>query len=861
MKVVKPMRVGVLTRPFEMGGRCYFSIGLVAYFRFGHSGNEALLPEFTLWGMVAEELGGDAIFDEGLPKTRGEVLLSARAFPPGGPAVACTVSARLGEVQKSLLVVGDRRWEDGAMTAPERFAEMPITWARAFAPGRTALPNIEDPARRVGTIDDRPPAAGFGPIDFASPLRQRLLGTYDERWQREFMPGFADDLDPAAFQQSPEDQRADGFFTGDETYSFEHLHPSVARLEGRLPSVAARCLLTLREDGVDRVVEVTPRLETVWFFPHRSTGAMVFRALIESREDDGHDVVHLLAGLEHLDAPKPFAHYESVLALRTDRKVGWGTLLRESDLLPEPRGGAVPMVTDGIDDRLVALCTPELLSRARLRRGAEERHAKMHSHLVSLGVDPSQYLAPLPEETPVPTLDELPDLVEDSQLAMDQKRVEGEHLRDDAMSAARAKAAEHGITLDFLERPVAPTGGPPRFSARSHMVMLHGQLSKATAFGHPVPALEAMLADPDFERKLIETEDRLREVYRRFAHVLPPAVPLGAGDSQSLRSRVRHRLDGGGSLAGEDLTGADLSGMDLRGADLRGAWMERASLVAADLREANLSGAVLARSDLTDARLDGARCEDLNLGEAVLRRASLERATLVGAQLGKADLRGASFRGCTLTRAELSECLADGADFSDSTAEQLLVREGSFASAVFARARWTKCVFVKCAMGRVDFSGATMVGCVLLECRAEGLQGEGAILDNLRAVSGTSLRGARLRGASMERATLRGVSLVEADLTEAKLSDSDFSEADLRGARLERIVAKDSRWVRADLAGADLRGAMLFQAILQKANIQGTMLERANLARADMARVRGRPATLDGALLTHVRVLTRGAEG
>jgi hypothetical protein len=133
MKTIKPMRTGVLCRPFEHQGRCLFAVGAIAYFAFDGAAPASLLPEVALWGDLAQELGGDFVFDEAMPKLTAEVLVTGNAYAPGGVAQAA-VNARvaIGDVDKTVLVVGDRRWEHGAMTSPTPFVEMPLSWARAF---------------------------------------------------------------------------------------------------------------------------------------------------------------------------------------------------------------------------------------------------------------------------------------------------------------------------------------------------------------------------------------------------------------------------------------------------------------------------------------------------------------------------------------------------------------------------------------------------------------------------------------------------------------------------------------------------------------------------------------------------------
>src|SRR5690606_41960708 len=45
---------------------------------------------------------------------------------------ACIVKAEVGELQKSLLVIGDRYWIGNEPTKPQPFSRLPISWNNAF---------------------------------------------------------------------------------------------------------------------------------------------------------------------------------------------------------------------------------------------------------------------------------------------------------------------------------------------------------------------------------------------------------------------------------------------------------------------------------------------------------------------------------------------------------------------------------------------------------------------------------------------------------------------------------------------------------------------------------------------------------
>jgi hypothetical protein len=101
VKIIKPQRLGALTRVFEHDRTCHFVVSVIAFFPL--RAPDVLLPEVKLWPFLGEALGKDAAFDLGMPKPRGEVLVFGKAFPPAPrPRPACSVRVRISSVDKTL---------------------------------------------------------------------------------------------------------------------------------------------------------------------------------------------------------------------------------------------------------------------------------------------------------------------------------------------------------------------------------------------------------------------------------------------------------------------------------------------------------------------------------------------------------------------------------------------------------------------------------------------------------------------------------------------------------------------------------------------------------------------------------------
>jgi uncharacterized protein YjbI with pentapeptide repeats len=862
MKTIKPQKLGLLHRTFEDEGTCFFVVTVLACFSFGAT--PTLYNEVDLWKLVAAELGQNVPLDLAMPKRRGEVLLSAKAYARERvPIPARRVRVKLGAVDKTLWVAGDRRWTRSGTTEPEPFVEMPITWDRAFGgagfasnpSGKGAapisidgvevwpLPNIEDPRRLVRSPDDRPSPAGFGPLDLTAPERWSKIGTYDERWLRERFPGFAADADLAMFNAAPEDQQIEGFFRGDEGFLLEGLHPERESIEAALPSICARAFVNRKTPPGETFAEVPLHLDTVHLFPHVERGVLVFRGLTIIAEDDARDVLHLVIAGEKLGEAKPTAHYEDVLRRRLDPKKGHLFMLSDAELMPAGALGA--RVKTDVEQLIESEDRVRRNLRAGTHRRSEENRREACARLVALGLDPAQFgvstePVPPPEEEPIPALDDLAPFVAKLEARAEQERAAGEGERERAEAEARAAFAAAGMSFDDLAVEARENAaGPPNISPQGERERLESLAEVLRGAGRPHAELEATLADAGLTKKLTAMADAAREGYRQGAHFGTGASRLSGEAARALRDEVLAAYREGRSLAGRDLTGVDLSGLDLHEADFEGAMMESASLAGTDLRGARLAGAVLARADLSGAKLGGTTLREANLGLAKLCGADAAGADLSWAVLYQADLSGTVFRDAQLSFADLSEAKLGDNDFSGATAQLLTLVRANLSGVKLASADLCRSTFLECTLDGVDLTGARLVQATFVSCKGERVVLREADLTNARFVQSCGFDGVDLGAANLATANLRGTSLVGADLRDARANAADFSECTLREAKLDGLEAKEARFVRADLTRASLRVADLMSALMANARVPGADFFRANLFRADLAKMTG----------------------
>jgi uncharacterized protein YjbI with pentapeptide repeats len=882
MKTVKPMRLGVLTRPFEDERKSFLSVALLVFFPFDQP--DRLLPDISMWKLIAAELGAEGVLDECMPKRSAEVLLSARAYPRGAPQPACRVRLQMGGVDRTLYVFGDRTWKLTGPTDPEPFASMPLNWSRAFGgegfaknplgkgakpvkgeAGEThPMPNVEDPQHLVRSTRDRPDPAALGPIDLTWPQRSVKTGTYDERWMKERYPGFPADFDWTFFNVASEGQRFAGFLRGGEPFSLENMHPDEGTLESRLPTGVARCFLSFKPEA-DELVEVPTRIDTVWLFPHEKRGIVVYRGVAPVREDDAADVLHLLAAYEAEGAPKPEVHYRRALAERLDTRTAIA-VIRDRDLLPEmPPAGAHP--DEHVSDMETLLATDRLVI-GNAMRGAQKRiddaraeitrqwdRKELEGHPLDLSGLPER----LPPMQDAPSLDDLPDVVEAAMKQAEEAKKKAEASIAEMEANGRALCKEHDLDYDKLvaEAKERERKARRRYSAKDQIEVMESQAVLLENAGMDASELRTRLADPALVEQLVGLEMKLNDAYRRMAHYMEPTLAgCEPPASEELTAGAKARR----TFAGCDLTNAVLEGLDLGGIDLEGAFLEGAKLAGANLEKANLRNAVLTRADLTGARLAGADLTSANAGGAVLRGADLTGARLERAVLAKADFNGAKLTGAHLEGADLTETTIEGAVLDGADLKNVMLYKATLTDVSLRRANLTKTVFVQGTFRGVDLTEATCAGTVFMSIDGEGTRFDRADLGSARFVKDASFPRSSFQGARLVAANLRGTNLEGADLSDADLTGADLSEAKLQGANLQRIKAQDALFVRAHLERADLTHAILIQAVLQKAHVDGANFEGANLFRADALRMRGDAETrMQGAFVKRVRVLPEGS--
>ena len=242
-----------------------------------------------------------------LTKTATDVIVVGHAYSPDGrPVTQRDVGFRLGLVQKTIRVFGDRMWRGMGPPTPEPFTKVPLVYERAFGgvdrqsqnPERdwywgnpvgtgfvvsrdhlqgVTLPNLEYPNEPLGSWKDRPRPASFGPVGSHWQPRVSFAGTYDDEWQKKRQPLLPLDFDDRFFQSAPPDQQVPGFLHGGEPVACHGLTPG-GELQFLLPKVFLG--FDTRFYGGGRELHKERRLHTVILEPDYPRVSLVWHTAL-----------------------------------------------------------------------------------------------------------------------------------------------------------------------------------------------------------------------------------------------------------------------------------------------------------------------------------------------------------------------------------------------------------------------------------------------------------------------------------------------------------------------------------------------------------------------------------------------------
>lgn len=730
MKIIKPLSLGTLHKPFTWRGQHRLVVSALGFFRLGEPPPARLLTEAAQWPLVMSALPPQQALDEVCLKGQAEALVLGPLPPP-----------------------------------PEH------TRARL----------------QLGALDK---AGGrFAPLPVDDPVRMKHAGSYPAGCA----PVLAADADLRLFNQAAEDQRlAAPAWPDGGRYALHHMKAGLPLIAGRLPGVRARAFVVAVEAPPTSLREVPLLLDTVWFLPAAGLGILAWHGSTEIADSDALDIATLMVAYEATAAePRSLVHYASVLALRVDPQTAGLHAFNESQLAPERSEAESARLAQA---EAAAAAQAQAQREARAIRLSAMFASVSETPLAIQAPPPplqgpSAAAIASGDFDLTPLMAGARQLADTSRAQAEARR--SELLRNHPLPAAPdgqepppdwASTLQRASTRPSPQRrdarrasptPLAQVRPLPADVARQLGEQVRAWLAQGESLaGRDLSGADlrgAQLSGADLCGCLLEGAD-LSGAQLQGAR-LDRAVLTGArlqraqlaGASLVEANLCDCRADGacldGASLQRARASGASFQGARGTAADLSEAQLDRARFDTACFDQARLDGTLLSQAQLQGSRWHGAQFNRCVGWELHAQAADFTASRWSRSALLHADLAGSTWHGAVLSQLQGGWSDWRGADLTRVTAQHSGWPGAQLDTAVMADACFTRC----------DFGRASLTGAVL----ADGCFARSLFLQ-------TGLQGVQARRADFFQALLR-----KADGRDAVLEEANFVQADTTGLQLQ----------------------------------------------------------------------------
>lgn len=708
METIKPDELSFILRTYEREGQFYQALGLICGFTL--SDPPEMIQEDDLFEAIEKELGSNDILDMGMPKPKGEVLVAGKCYAPEDrPRPASRVAFSVGTLKKTLHVFGNRSWKGpsgaGIISAPELFTVMDISYGNAFGgpnyPGNPLgrgyepvelesgkevqpLPNIEDPDRLIGSPNDSPEPAGFGPLNLNWPQRAHKLGNLDDKWRRECWPYYPADMDWSFFNAAPWNQQIEGYFNGKESISVENMHPRMQLISSRLPGLRARCFIRQKENSKTVFKELPAHLETVWLFPGVKLGIVIYRGVTVIADEDAGDILLLMAQLEQLEEePESIEYYRELMIEETSEAPSEETGKETGEETAAETSGEETGDTGGERSGMAGEALPGITGMAE-------------TTVPGMPVVPETVPA---QETSDGSGNGLLRINEGGSYA-------GEDLTGFDLSGKNLQGCDFsGAVMENTNlRGANLTGANLKGAILTAATLAGAVLEKADLSGCIGPNAsfvqanlkEADLSDADFSASDFSEADLCHAILK--AAIFSEAKMCGAKCLETQASEAQ--------FVETDLSTADFSGSELSQADFTGAVLEKTNFSKATLHsgafsEAKGGSTVFTQADMQETRADG---------EPAFAGSDFSGTNLADSNWQAADFSGSKFNDTILTRAGLLECCFKDSILSGAKAENADLSKSDFTLADMTNINLFQGSLRKANLKAADLRGANLYG-------------------------------------------------------------------------------------------------------------------------------------------------------
>lgn len=929
MKIFSPLQIAYNQRTLEQNKQFHWVVSPSLFIRISTGKIEL---QHDVIADIMESMGDIPMLDMGLPKPKGEWLLNGSLFAPQGSSIpAGKASVTLNGSTKSINVFGDRHWRAGIPSSPVEFESIPLDYQHAFGGSdyannpvgngykSEALPNLESSQETITSNSKKYAPACFAPLDPSWPQRVQYQGTYDQHYLERYFPGYPQDMDWKLFMSAPQDQWAEGFFQGNESFELNNMHPLQGVQQGKLPGLFPRCFIK-DNNAVElgNFKEVDLHLDTIWFFPDKDVIQLIWRGGMTVLDDEASQIGHMLLAYENQnDVRRESDHYRHAMERRIIDPDPLQDSLNTQDLIPLGAASAMQLLQASAMENVQPSALQENIeNKASAIKSAVDKQLKesltdLEKKLDSPGLDPDQrqqileqlnilnqpakvdndsaaLMAKLNDIIPGLTsgnpkdldlsefsfkkiddiFDEIDKFTNDQKVKMlEQAKPQIEQLT----AQLNDKNIQEKLTPDQKELIQTQLNsllnlGDENFAPpltelpRLNIDNIQQQVATSTPeIENAKQQLHIMLANP-----FLQNSDQVKQAQVNLENLQKNEIStinqeLNNAQKQFIETYAMgaHFGDHGLSPHKDDDTQKKVL-LSILSGDKNASGQDWACL---DLSNMNLDGVDFSNCLMEQVNLTGSSLIGVNFKGAVLARANLTNANCTQANFNKANI-GASqcqntlFDQCEFDDVKFSKAQFIGCSFIGANIIQPEALEIEIKACDFSSSTIKNFPFLELEMSDINFSHAHLETCNFVNSQVNNCNFKHAILPST-AWANTSVHGTNFQHAEM---TSNCFVMSDED-NPCTFFDLDFTGAKIEKANFQNLPLNNSIFTRCEMESANFAGADLSNSNFDDCIGHKAMFRKANLNQASMKRANLMEAVMAKAIITQTDLETANLYG
>lgn len=752
MKLFRDTTHSIITFNHKHHGKPQLAVTIMAMFSFSKPGE--FLSDADFWRIAKKNFNFDQgeRLDLNMPKKRGEFFVKGACYAYDDHTSQSTVEVTLGNMDKKIVVFGDRQWTRDALKykvgKPDYFSRIPITLENAFGGNEhpvnpagkgfrqtkdsmDTLPNIELPYNLIHQNIDTPQPALLLPHSSTAPVQVARFGTIDEDWLRNESPYYPADIDSLYFNLAEDDQQSEGYFRGDEKLSCSNMHPEKPLVKGQLPAMRVRCFY--KRTSKDLVDELMVNLDTVWLLPEEEKGILVWHGLIQTQDIAANDIEYIYSVNERLNEGKDLVYHLQRMNKRPEKSL--------DKLLNKPN---------------IPVKKPPSTIAAEFKSLADLIQSRQNKNTAPLAA-PNPFQGQTPADTLLalsPGNDKLP--------AINKDQWKGRLLGPELIPAGASQQSKTQSSLQQLQ-------------------FLKSKISNST-----LGDADKTMAMDSFDQLTLKIE-QLDKASRLSQFRLGLFEKSTYTRDDIIEGHQQKKDFSNENLAGIDLSELNLSGINLSGCNLSGCNLKRTCLSHANLSTAILNHADLSEAVIIDANMAHVFIKNCNIDQTCFKESKMHYAKFENCQgksvnFSKAFLNYAVFKKCHFSHGLLVGLKANFLNISESHFDACDFRDARMQFGSFHKNNWQAIEFTGSDLSYSIFHDSKLSQINATKVLAPKLSLTNCSIDKL-SLADSHLNSLSCKGSILKYSTFTKSSLININFKKANLSHCEFKQSDVSRLR------------------------------------------------------------------------------